>query len=97
MCPNSWLRSTSSRSRRCGKGCRRVLPQAMATGLPIVTTAADGSAEAVEDGVNGLVVPAGDPGIGVRTPAPARRPGAGPADGNGRPRRRRRVQRHAHG
>ncbi|MEZ4581978.1 MAG: glycosyltransferase family 4 protein, partial [Caldilineaceae bacterium] len=43
------------------EGLPRVLPQAMATGLPIVTTGADGSAEAVEDGVNGLVVPAGDP------------------------------------
>lgn len=43
------------------EGLPRVLPQAMATGLPIVTTAADGNAEAVEDGVTGLVVPAGEP------------------------------------
>ena len=43
------------------EGLPRVLPQAMATGLPIVTTAADGSAEAVEDGVNGFVVPADAP------------------------------------
>ena len=34
----------------------RVLPQAMATALPIVATKADGSAEAVEDGVNGFLV-----------------------------------------
>ena len=43
------------------EGLPRVLPQAMATGLPIVTTGADGSAEAVEDGVNGFVVPPGEP------------------------------------
>lgn len=43
------------------EGLPRVLPQAMATGLPIVTTGADGSSEAVEDGVNGFVVDPGDP------------------------------------
>jgi glycosyltransferase involved in cell wall biosynthesis len=42
------------------EGLPRVLPQAMAAGLPIVTTAADGSAEAVTDGVNGFLTPPGD-------------------------------------
>ncbi len=43
------------------EGLPRVLPQAMAAGLPIVATAADGSAEAVHDGVNGRLTPPGDP------------------------------------
>jgi starch synthase len=33
----------------------------MAAGLAIVATAVDGNAEAVEDGVNGLLTPPGDP------------------------------------
>jgi glycosyltransferase involved in cell wall biosynthesis len=43
------------------EGLPRVLPQAMATGLPIVATAADGTAEAVTPGVNGFLTPPGDP------------------------------------
>jgi glycosyltransferase involved in cell wall biosynthesis len=43
------------------EGLPRVLPQAMAAGLPIVATAVDGNAEAVTDGVNGLLTPLGDP------------------------------------
>jgi len=43
------------------EGLPRVLPQAMAAGLPIVATAVDGNAEAVTDGVNGLLPPPGDP------------------------------------
>ncbi|MFN8490592.1 MAG: glycosyltransferase family 4 protein [Caldilineaceae bacterium] len=43
------------------EGLPRVLPQAMATGLPLVATATDGSVEAVVDGVNGLLVPPGEP------------------------------------
>ncbi|MCB0129510.1 MAG: glycosyltransferase family 4 protein [Caldilineaceae bacterium] len=43
------------------EGLPRVLPQAMATGLPIVATAADGSAEAIEEGVNGFLTPPGRP------------------------------------
>jgi glycosyltransferase involved in cell wall biosynthesis len=43
------------------EGLPRVLPQAMAAALPIVATAADGNAEAVEHGVNGLLTPPGDP------------------------------------
>lgn len=43
------------------EGLPRVLPQAMATGLPIVTTRADGSAEAVTDGENGFLVERGQP------------------------------------
>jgi glycosyltransferase involved in cell wall biosynthesis len=43
------------------EGLPRVLPQAMAAGLPIVATAVDGNAEAVTDGVNGLLTSPGDP------------------------------------
>lgn len=43
------------------EGLPRVLSQAMAARLPIVTTACDGCAEAVEDGVNGLQTPPGAP------------------------------------
>ncbi len=43
------------------EGLPRVLPQALATGLPVVATAIDGNAEAVQDGVNGLLVPPGKP------------------------------------
>jgi glycosyltransferase involved in cell wall biosynthesis len=39
------------------EGLPRVLPQAMAAALPIVATAVDGNAEAVTDGVNGLLTP----------------------------------------
>ncbi len=43
------------------EGLPRVLPQAMATGLPLVATTSDGNAEAIEPGVNGLLTPPGDP------------------------------------
>lgn len=43
------------------EGLPRVLPQAMASGLPIGATAIDGSAEAIEEGVNGLLTPPGEP------------------------------------
>jgi len=43
------------------EGLPRVLPQAMATGLPIVATAIDGNTEAIVDGVNGLLVLPGQP------------------------------------
>ncbi|MEM9773561.1 MAG: glycosyltransferase family 4 protein [Chloroflexota bacterium] len=45
------------------EGLPRVLPQAMATGLPIVATRADGSAEAIEDGVNGFLIDAKRPDL----------------------------------
>lgn len=45
------------------EGLPRVLPQAMATGLPIVCTAADGSAEAIEEGVNGFLVGKGETAV----------------------------------
>lgn len=43
------------------EGLPRVLTQAMAAGLAIVATAVDGNAEAVEDGVNGILTPPGEP------------------------------------
>ncbi len=43
------------------EGLPRVLPQAMATGLPIVATAVDGNTEAVTDGENGFLTPPGNP------------------------------------
>ena len=43
------------------EGLPRVLPQAMAAGLPIVATAVDGNAEAVNDDLNGFLTPPGDP------------------------------------
>jgi glycosyltransferase involved in cell wall biosynthesis len=43
------------------EGLPRVLPQAMAARLPLVVTATDGSAEAVTEGVNGRLVPPGEP------------------------------------
>lgn len=43
------------------EGLPRVLLQAMATSLPVVATACDGSAEAIESGVNGFLVPPGEP------------------------------------
>ena len=43
------------------EGLPRVIPQAMATGLPVVATAIDGSAEIVKDSQNGLLVQAGKP------------------------------------
>lgn len=42
------------------EGLPRVIPQAMAAGRPVVCTNVDGNAEAVLDGVNGLLVPARD-------------------------------------
>jgi glycosyltransferase involved in cell wall biosynthesis len=43
------------------EGLPRVLPQAMAAGLPVVTTAVDGTVEAVTDGLNGFLTPPGAP------------------------------------
>jgi len=42
------------------EGLPRVIPQALATGLPVVATRADGSAEAVEPGVTGYLCAPGD-------------------------------------
>ena len=43
------------------EGLPRVIPQAMAAGLPVVATAVAGNAEAVIDGVTGILVPPRDP------------------------------------
>jgi len=49
------------------EGVPRVLPQAMASGVPIVATEVDGTPEAVQNGVNGFVLPPGDTeGIGEK-------------------------------
>jgi glycosyltransferase involved in cell wall biosynthesis len=45
------------------EGLPRVLPQAMASSLPLVCTEADGTAEAVVDGENGFLTPRGRPEI----------------------------------
>jgi len=42
------------------EGLPRVVPQAMAAGLPVVATAVDGTPEAVTEGVTGLLAPPGD-------------------------------------
>lgn len=42
------------------EGYPRVLMEAAAAGLPVVTTAVSGSDEAVKDGVTGFIVPVGD-------------------------------------
>ena len=42
------------------EGLPRTLLQAMATGVPVVATDADGVAEVVRDGVTGRLVPRGD-------------------------------------
>ncbi len=42
------------------EGLPRVLPQAMAVGIPIVATDTDGNAEAVQNGINGFLVSPGD-------------------------------------
>ncbi len=43
------------------EGLPRVLPQAMATGLPIISTKVDGSSEVIKSGENGFLVPSGKP------------------------------------
>ena len=42
------------------EGLPRVLPQAMASGIPVVATSVNGSPEAVKDGLNGYLLPPGD-------------------------------------
>ncbi len=43
------------------EGLPQVIPQARSAGRPVVATAVDGAPEAVQDGVNGFLVPPGDP------------------------------------
>jgi len=42
------------------EGLPRVLPQAMASGIPIVATEVDGAPEAVRNDINGFLLPPGD-------------------------------------
>ena len=42
------------------EGLPRVLPQAMASGIPVVATNVNGSPEAVKNGLNGYLLPPGD-------------------------------------
>jgi len=42
------------------EGLPRVLPQAMASGIPVIATGVDGTPEAIQDGVNGFLLPPGD-------------------------------------
>jgi glycosyltransferase involved in cell wall biosynthesis len=44
------------------EGLPRVIPQAMAMGLPVVANRADGSAEAIQDGITGYLCSPGDTG-----------------------------------
>src|SRR5262249_56097602 len=49
---------------RCGTGwgggCWTVVGESLASGLPVVATDVGGNGEAVEEGVSGFLVPAGD-------------------------------------
>jgi len=45
------------------EGLPRVIPQAMAAGVPVVANAVDGVCEIVKDGVNGFLVPPHDTGL----------------------------------
>ncbi len=42
------------------EGLPRVIPEAMAAGVPVVATAADGTVDIIEDGVNGFLAPPGN-------------------------------------
>ncbi|MDX1779532.1 MAG: glycosyltransferase, partial [Thermodesulfobacteriota bacterium] len=42
------------------EGLPRVLPQAMASGVPVVATNVNGAPEAIRNGVNGYLLPPGD-------------------------------------
>ena len=44
------------------EGLPKVVPQAMIAGIPVVATAADGTKEVVEHGVDGILAPPGDVG-----------------------------------
>jgi glycosyltransferase involved in cell wall biosynthesis len=44
-----------------GEGISNTLLEAMASGLPLIATRVGGNTELVEEGRNGLLVPAGDP------------------------------------
>ena len=47
----------------CEEGFARVIPEAMATGLPIIASHESGATTLVDDGVEGLIVPAQQPEV----------------------------------
>ncbi len=57
-CPRRWRRRTSSCFPRCSRGSAVVTYEALACGLPLVTTPAAGSV--ARDGIEGRLVPAGE-------------------------------------
>ena len=60
------------------EGLPKVIPQAIAVGLPVVATAVDGTGEILEDAVNGFVCPPGDAaGLAERAVRLLREPGLG--------------------
>jgi hypothetical protein len=66
-------------------GLPTVLLEAMACGLPVVTTPVTGNPEIVDDGVNGRLIPENDPAPGRRPGRAAARRGAAAANERGRP------------
>ncbi len=66
-------------------GLPNVVPEAMAHGLPVISSAAGGAAEAVIDGVTGLIADPTDPhALGGRRRAAGRRSDIGPPSRRGR-------------
>ena len=77
------------------EGISLTLLEAMARGLPVVTTSVGGNTEVVIDGETGFLVPADDPAaLALENPPAGRRLRPLPDDGPGRPASRRGPLRH---